>query len=223
MSVLETFTGDEILKILSEIEVDTEYESASDNEANIATVTCEIGDVSFYMFLIHNEPFFEGFRLFSFRYTDDQPFQYASAFNETRRIGRVMVDIDDDGLIAIDEDGDATLKLIADISFAGGVTKDHVRFMLQMWIEDLIDFNEEFFDNEDEEEIIDVPELQNLPAVTLQVQITACLSGGRSMTAREMSRVLEVDRHDINSILYKERNRFEHDGEQPPRWSLKKA
>ncbi len=209
--------------ILSDIEVETEYEAASDNEDNIATIECHVGEVSFYMFLIHNEPFFEGFRLFSFRYINEHPFQYASAFNEARRIGRVTVDIDDDGLIAIDDDGDATLKLIADVSFAGGVTKEHVRFMLQMWIEDLLDFNEAYIDDDGEEEIIEIPELQNLPAVTLQVQITACLSGGRSMTAREMSRVLEVDRHDINSILYKERNRFEHDGEQPPRWSLKKS
>jgi hypothetical protein len=36
-----------------------------------------------------------------------------------------------------------------------------------------------------------------------------------------MGRILEADRRVINSILYKERDRFENDGAQPPRWSLK--
>lgn len=222
MSSYESFTVDEILKMLAEIEVDAALESPSENESDIPTIVCEIGELAFYLFLVHNEPFFEGFRLFSFRYLDDHPFEYASVFNETRRLARAAVDIDDDGRILVDEDGDATIKLLADISFAGGVTREHVQFILQMWIEDLIDLHELSW-NDDESEVPDVPELRNLPAVTLQVQITACLSGGRSMTAREMSRLLEADRHDINSILYKERDRFEHNGEQPPRWSLKKS
>jgi hypothetical protein len=221
MSVLETFTADELLEILNEMGVEASFEPASENDVGVATIDCKICDWMFFIFLMYNDPFYEGFKLFAIRFDLDNPLIFANAFNDARRISRVSVDTDDDGLIVVDEDGLTNTNLLADVSFAGGVTKDHVRFMLQMWIEDLLDFNEEYLDDEDEE-IFEVPELQNLLAVTLQVQITACLSGGRSMTAREMSLVLEVDRHDINSILYKERNRFEHNGEQPPRWSLKK-
>jgi|LauGreDrversion4_2_1035121.scaffolds.fasta_scaffold119681_2 hypothetical protein len=222
MSIYETYTAEEIIEILTDLDIDANFESASENEVNVATIDCEVGPFLFFIFLMYNEPFFEGFKLFSVRFDVDYPFVFANAFNESKRIARVSVEADEEGEPRLDEDGMSTTNLLADVSFAGGVTKDHVRFLLQLWIEDLLDFNEVSLED-DEEEIIEVPELQNLPAVTLQVQITACLSGGRSMTAREMSRVLEVDRHDLNSILYKERNRFEHNGEQPPRWSLKKS
>jgi len=111
---------------------------------------------------------------------------------------------------------------LSEVYFAGGVSKDHVKFSIQMWLEDMIDFHELVFEDENEEDELPlVPELQNLPPATLLVQITACLSGERSMTSREMGRILEADRRVINSILYKERDRFENDGAQPPRWSLK--
>lgn len=223
MSVLETFTADELLEILNDIGVEASFESMSENEVGVATIDCEIGELMFFMFLMYSDPFYEGFKLFSIRFDVDDPLIFANTFNDARHISRVSVDTDDDGLIVVDEDGSTNTNLSADVSFAGGVTKDHVRFVLQLWIEDLLDFNEVSLDDEDEDELVEIPELHDLPVVTLPEQITACLSGGRSMTAREMSRTLEVDRHDVNSILYKERNRFEHNGEQPPRWSIKKS
>jgi hypothetical protein len=220
MATHETYTANEIMDILTELNVDVSYTPAEDDEFNVATINCELGEIDFFCFLVVNSPFFEGLRLHSFRLGGDNPIRFVNEFNEEMRTARASVKFDNEGLIEVDEDGDAFMHAQADIHFAGGVTKEHVQFMFEMWIEDLVDFHEITFDDE-EEEPTHVPELGILGDTTLLVRITACLGGGRSMTAREMARLLENDRHIINSILYKERKRFVNDGAQPPRWSLR--
>ena len=142
--------------------------------------------------------------------------------DEPLRVSRASVRMDEDGLVELDETSELRVMAFSEVYFAGGVSKDHVKFSIQMWLEDMNDFHELVFEDDNEEdELPIVPELENLPPAPLLVQITACLNGERSMTSREMGRILEADRHVINSILYKERDRFENDGAQPPRWSLK--
>jgi Putative bacterial sensory transduction regulator len=222
MSTNEAYTANEIMDILTELGVEVSYTSAEDDEFNIATIDCEIDPINFFCFLVVNGPFFEGIKLHSFGFRADNPIQFVNDFNKEMRIARASLKFDEDGLIEPDENGEASMHAQADLHFAGGVTKDHVRFMFEMWIEDLIDFHEITIDEEsDEEEPVKIRGLSVVANATLQVQITACLSDGRSMTSREISRLLDTDRHIINSILYKERNRFVNDGGQPPSWSLR--
>jgi len=223
MSINETFTANEIMEILTDIGVEVTYESAVDNGLNFATIDCAIGPVEFWCHLMVNEPFFESFQMCSLKLDTDNPFAFVNKYNdEPLRVSRASVRMDEDGLAELDETSQTRVMALSEVYFAGGVSKDHVKFSIQMWLEDMIDFHELVFEDENEEDELPlVPELQNLPPATLLVQITACLSGERSMTSREMGRILEADRRVINSILYKERDRFENDGAQPPRWSLK--
>lgn len=210
------------MEILSDIGVDVSLEPAEENDPQIASISCEIGAIVFWCYLLMQEPFFESIKLYSARFDADNPLIFANEFNNGIRTARATVVIDEDGLIKIDGDGDSSMMAQADVHFAGGVTKEHMKFVLEMWIEDLFDFHEIASDeDEDEDELQEVPELEDLVDVTVLVQITACLSGERLMTSREIARLLEVDRQLVNSVLYKERDRFENDGEQPPRWSLK--
>lgn len=215
----ETYTAIEIMDILQELDVEVSFESSEENEFNLANIDCALGPLDFSCLLVINEPFFEGIKLYSHRFNVDNPFRFANEFNDAFRTARASVELDSDGLIVIDEDGDTTVRANADIYFAGGVTKEHVRFMFEMWIEDLVDFHEISFEDV-EEEVREIPALQTLENATLQDQIFACLTGGYSMTAREIAQILDKDRHIVNSVLYKERKRFKNDGSQPPRWSL---
>jgi hypothetical protein len=220
MSTNESFTSSELLEILESIGVDTRFESATESEIQVANIECEIGPLLFWVTLFIDEPFFEGFQLFSVRGDVENPFVFAMNFNNVPRIARVAVEIDDEELIFVDDEGETTTKALADVRFAGGVTKEHIRFLLEMWIEDLIDFHELVLDDDDDDNQ-QVPELRELATASLLDQIVACLSGAQSMTSREIAKLLDNDRHVINSILYKERDRFVHDAAQPPRWSLK--
>jgi hypothetical protein len=224
VQTFETFTQEELTSILNDLDVDTNYVSVVDRESGMATIECELDPISFSCFLIGNEPFFEGMILYSPRYVTDSPVTFINKHNEELRLGRAAVRTDDDDLIEIDEDGDICIYAQSDFYFAGGITKEHLRFKLGLWIEDLIDFHEIVLTDDEEtedSEEVPVPELSNTPTPTLLDQIEACLSGGRSMTAKEIGQLLEKDRHELNPVLYKATDKFEKTKDQPPRWSLK--
>jgi len=221
MTSKEVFTTQEIIEILEEIGLNGEYKSAAEGGTELGIISCESALVPFWIILLFNEPFCEGFKLFSVRHDVYKPFVFANDFNDSTHVARVSVDESDEALTRLSEENFGTIYALSDIRFAGGVTREHLKFLLQMWNEDLADFAE-IFRGDNKAEFISIPELANLPQTTLQVQITACLGDGRTMTSREIGQVLDIDRQVINSILYKEKNRFIHDANQPPRWTLKR-
>jgi hypothetical protein len=221
MSTNEAFTSGEIMDVLTDIGVEVTFESADENEARVATIDCGFGPFEFWCFLIIREPFFEGLRLQAERFNVQDPVRFATDFNNEIRVARAVVVLDSDGLVMTDEDGAATVNVQADLYFAGGITKEHMKFIIEMWIEDLVDFYEIVLEEDDDNDSKNLSELREFATASLLDQIVACLSGAQSMTSREIAKLLDNDRHVINSILYKERDRFVHDAAQPPRWSLK--
>ncbi len=221
MSIIETFTANEIMDILIDIGVEVSFESAEQNVISIPTIKCEFGQVSFWCTLLLREPFFEACGLYAFTYKSDNPFVFANQFSEGLRIARAVVDLDDDGLVEVDEDGDVLIVARAELRFNGGITRDHLRFLMEMWIEDLFDFYELELDIEDDEASTGVEENTETSPVSLLDQVMACLSDGKKFSAREISRLLGADRQMVNPILYRHRETFERDNQQPPHWSLR--
>lgn len=239
MSTYEQFTSDEIVSILQEMEIDVRFESQAENEFGLTSLECEVGPINFWCWLTTDEPFFEGMSLYSSRFEDDNPLAYVNGFNNVKHVSRAGVATDDEGLIVLDEDGDAIVTVRAEILFAGGVTKAHVRYLLFLWLEDLVDFHELELSEEaaseseahgletnesgknvvaDEEPLKSNDGLQSGPLVEM---IVACLSAGPAKTAREIKDALGSDRHLINRVLYKHRDTFQKTSSQPPLWSLK--
>ena len=223
MQSLENFTIDELVIILNGLDIDSILGPESKDESDL-NLRCCIGPLSFGMYMNGDAPFFDGFNLIASRFVRESPFLFLNKYNGGNRVSRASVGIDDDGLIKLDDDDEMCIYAIKNVFFAGGVTKEHLIFQLCMWLEDLIDFNEIVLDEEEYEEhdATIIPELNDLPGTTLLSQILACLSCGRSMTSREIGKLLEIDRHAINPILYKETKRFSYNQDQPPLWSLKK-
>lgn len=224
MSTFETFTVEEIMEIMFEVGFEVRLETAAENEHELTTIECEIGPLSFICWLLRDEPFFESLTLFSNRGILETPFLFVNEFNTGQRVSRAVCAFEEDGSLSEDDEEGVIISLESNVHFAGGITKEHLRFHLYLWLEDLVDFEQLEFDedeNEDDEELPLVPEIENLEKATLLVLITACLSGDRALTAREIGRMLDMDRQSINPVLYKERERFAKTNDQPPVWSLK--
>jgi hypothetical protein len=222
MSNQDTFTVEEIIELIKGVDVDVLAQSETSNEDEFVLLECEIGPINFACALHIRGPFFEYLSLMAFRYDIEDCFVFANEFNGGTRISNVSMELDADGNPVKDEDGETSLCAKFWIPFAGGVSKDHIRYLLEMWIEELVDFYEIDLETDESVEEIDVeipqsPEFLELP---LAERITAYLSLNPSRTAREMGKVLGFDRHEINSLLYKHRGRFVKSGEQPPRWSV---
>ena len=220
MSNSEMFTANEIMDILTEAGVGVSYESASESESNIAVIECEIGQVCFTCTLIFSEPFFEGCFLSASTYRSDNPFVFANQFSDALRIARGVVVLDEDGIMLVDEDGEVLVFANAQILFGGGISREHLRFLFEMWLEDLFDFYELGFEDEVATEVVSrAPDSSH---ETFKDLIVSCLTDGQSLSAREISRLLGVDRQSINPILYRERDMFARDDQQPPCWVLKR-
>ena len=147
------------------------------------------------------------------------PFKIANQFNEGAAFTKAIVEVDDDGNPEVDDDGDFQVKFESWISFSGGITTQHLELLIDMWIlemSDLIDEEDEDIEIEQFSEIeTDVRELD------IAGQIEWVLEDGISRTARELADRLIVDRHSINSALYRNSDFFNREGGQPPRWNLK--
>lgn len=210
------------MDLFKELDCDVFFRSQSDSEIGVATIQCELGPIEFTCVLLLDEPFFECLALFAFRNDVENCLQFANELTRSNRYSHAVVHLDSEGVPEINDGGDITVEAAMNIPFDGGVSREHVRYLLEMWIEELVDFYEIDLETDESVEQIDVeipqsPEFLEMP---LAERITAYLSLNPSRTAREMGKVLGFDRQEINRVLYKHRDRFVKSDGQPPRWSL---
>lgn len=181
------------------------------------SLECEFGEWNFTCRLLRNAPFFELLVFEASVYVATSPFEFANLFNNGAAFTKAIVEVDDDGDPEIDDDGDFQVKFESWVSFSGGITVQHLELLIDMWIiemSDLLDVDDE--DVEDEQ----FPEIEgDVRELDISGQIEWVLEDGISRTARELSDRLFVDRHTINSALYKNSDLFIREGGQPPRWS----
>lgn len=222
MNTQETFTSEEIMDLFKELDCDVLFQSQFDSPVDVASIQCELGPIEFKCVLLLNEPFFEHVCLFAFRYDVVNPLQFANEFTRSKRFSHAVVHLDSEGIPEIDDEGDNTVEVSMNIPFVGGVTRGHVWNLLELWIEELIDFFEIDLGLDDDSALeIDVPQSPEFLELPLVERIAVYLSLNSDRTARELSKVLGFDRHEINRVLYKHRDRFVKSSEQPPRWSMK--
>jgi hypothetical protein len=219
----ETFTVDEILEILSELDVDVVHTSEPDNETASVTIECEIGPIDFFCNLHSQSPFFDLLSLRAIRFDVENCYVFVNKYNNNFPMSHAAVRTDDDGVALVDEDAEISVKAECFIHFAGGVTKEHVRYLLEIWIEELVDFYEIELqlDDLDDEIVIEIPQSPEFLEMTLLERISVFLSLNSAKTAREMGKILGFDRQEINRVLYKHRDRFVKNKSQPPQWNLK--
>jgi hypothetical protein len=227
MSTFETFTEKELLEVFAEICDEISYE-IEDHEIFVShSVTCTVGEIQFSCYLNYGEPLFEQLSLLAPRTVPGDPYKFCNNFNLRGGVTRAFVneydpedELDDPSFY----DGPNVMARLF-INFGTGVTLDYIMFMLFMWLEDLNDFyeleQEENSTSSDSELEVEVPQSPEFLEMPLLERLAVYLSLNSNRTAREMSRVLKLDRHEINSVLYKHRDRFVKNKLQPPQWNLK--
>jgi hypothetical protein len=223
MSALETFTAEEITSILNELGVTVEYDAESDEYE----MDCEFGEISFYGFLLTQEPFFEEITLKAGTWISENPYEFVNSYNSSKRVSTAFVVVDENGLLERNDDGQVFVIASFTASFVGGITRNHLEFLMSIWIEDLFDLNQiQSEDDEDDLDSIDslkIPDDLSVAAGTLEERITALLEIGGAKSAREISRALKVDKQTVNRTLYKNRSVFIKSADQPPIWTVHEA
>ena len=216
MEIRESFTVTEIEEILNSLDIETEVEPY-DAELMCLVVACESGDLTFNCILEYQEPFFEMVGFIATRESLDNPSAFVNEFNQNHRFSSAHsiydseFDDDDDGFYS-------TLK--SWIPFAGGIAVEHLTILIELWIDDLCEFME--INPLSDEESLDFPEMTpSVAELDVAAQIAWALGDHISRTARELAEFLMLDKHTVNSALYKNSDLFVREGGQPPRWNRK--
>ena len=227
MSSFETFTAEEITSVFEEIGLEVECIVDEESEFSFGgtRLICGLGGIEFTCFLMGEEPFFDGLSLLSSRTAPPNPFYFCNRFNSGPGVTRAFQPepMDDEDDLGVDENGRMELLARLFIHFGGGVTKEHLEFLIYMWIEDLYSFNEiEDEEDEDEEITIDfeIPDNLSVAAIPLIERISAYLELRGATDARGIAKSLRVNKQKVNGILYRNLKTFEKSSHQPPIWSL---
>lgn len=223
MATFETFTAEEIISILRNLEITTDHISAIDDEDEMETLVCELGEINFFGFLLPQEPFFEEISLRAVTWVYENPYEFVNQFNSEKRASTAFVVVNDDGLLKRDEEGQCLVITRLPLSFVGGVTKAHLEFMLSIWIEDLFDFFqiESEVDESEEQILLNTPNDLSEIGTSLVERISVFLELNGERAARDIARALKVDKQKVNRILYRNLKTFLKSSSQPPMWSIR--
>jgi hypothetical protein len=239
MSTFESFTEDEIVQVFSLACDEITIEYPEEDEYGGPSLFCKAGEISFICYLEGEEPFFNQLNLRATRFIPVDPYKFCNRHNQGPGFSRAFVteyddvwDEDDDllffnddveELILNEKKTNAMVRLF--IPFGTGLTQEYILFLLYMWIEELSEFFEINSGDDDldldMEAGVEVPQSPEFLELSLVERVSVYLSLNSDRTAREMSKVLGFDRHEINSVLYKHRDRFVKNKSQPPQWNLK--
>lgn len=217
MNAQESLTRSELKEIFSEVVSTSEPDDVNPSDEGDHYFMCEAGPVVFGCFFPSSGPFHRQVILVSFTSITENPFEFNNSFNSRSYVARSYVELDDDGTIPQDDDGEFTVKAEFVIPFMGTITADHLKFLLRMWVEDLYVFFQVEAESEDEE----LDEAETPSDEDVIELITGILLARPNRTAREIARELSVPKNDINRTLYGSLEVFSQDGGQPPRWSLR--
>lgn len=226
MSAFETFTAEEITSIFEEICSEVQFIKAEETDEEVAgsRLFCDVGGIEFSCFFLGEDPFFNGLSLLSARSAPPNPLHFCNSFNTGPGVSRAfrLNPFDDEDDIGVDENGRMLLYARLFIYFDGGITKEHIEFLIYMWIEDLYTFNE--IDDDDDEDVIDVDIPDSLSGVGIPLieRIAAFLEIRATATAREIAKAMRVDKQKVNGVLYRNLQTFSKSTDQPPHWSVKK-
>lgn len=217
MEARESFTGEEISSIIESLGFETTTNDPIDDD-DAWVIQCEQEDVQFSC-IMRPHGIVERLILVSSRFLTENAFKFVNQFNSIHAASGAYVLLDDDGHVTLDSDGDPTVAIRMLITFDGGVSASHLEFLFATWIEDLLDFFE--IDAEDAFPESELPEMvDEVREMTVSEQVEWVLSDSVSRSAREIADHLMLDKHEVNSALYKDKSKFHRDGGQPPRWTL---
>jgi hypothetical protein len=219
MELHSSFSIEELTAIFERMGIDTSFVKEEIEGRQFWSLDCEFGDWSFSCRLFRDAPFFELAVFEASVYVATSPFKFANQFNEGAAFTKAIVEVDDDGNPEVDDDGDFQVKFESWISFSGGITTQHLELLIDMWILEMSDLIDED-DGDDDIEVEQFSEIEtDVRELDIAGQIEWVLEDGISRTARELADRLFVDRHTINSTLYKHSELFVREGGQPPRWN----
>ena len=213
MSPLKSsFTAEELADAVRTFDV--EVSVTEDLSAAIShTIDCNIGDFEFGIWPRDHGPFFEEALMVGMIATDENPIEWALAWNSDYHWSTGVAQTDEVGALVTNDQGEFILTIRRRIGFYGGVSDDALRSWIGQFILEFLTFvgleEEDDSTVESSDSIIDLPE-----ALVAELELRS------PQTARELARSVNASKSEVNAILYGRPDLFSRKHENPPLWSL---
>lgn len=224
MTAGNTFTMSEIIAVLEDLDIEIEIDPDDDGSRNLS---CRSGLLEWTVIFREEGPAYTDMCVFHMRTVESNPTMFVNSFN-LKHYSTCAVIGEDDGQFVL-EDGEFIIYLRQVVDFYGSADPEILRYRIFCWMDALTDFLEisEEGDNDDatggdliEFDVEYWEALISGEARPLEVVISELLAQKGSLTARQISRSIEKDRHAVNRTLYTNSSLFKKDSSQPPRWTL---
>ncbi len=218
---METFTAEEIAKIVHELGLPAEIEVDEDGFVCIEVVT---DDLEWTIYLGDNGPFFGSIALGALKLINEDPLAYANNWNRKHIAPVVVFDNPATESPIVDEDGKVLVQLHWRNYFWGSVSKEYLSNNIASFHEDVCEFlglDETDAEDDDDKDDKSVPVRGEHDPIDRLLQIQLELRLRAPQSSRELARSLKTTKYEVNNVLYHQPELFEKEGTSPPMWSNK--
>lgn len=215
---METYTAEEILEIVHDLDLPGEIIVDDDQDVYIHI---EFEEFSWRVQLGSDGPFFQSMSLIAAQTEAQISLSYLNLWNQNHHISTayVLSDEDTNGFF-VNESDEYVTAIKSFISFFGSLSKENIAFTIYGFQDDAC----EFFGIQTEEKISEVhapnetPDGTPIPLIE-QIQLELALNAPQS--ARSLAKSLNASKYEVNSTIYRNSELFEQEGTTPPLWTNK--
>jgi hypothetical protein len=215
---METYTAEEILEIVHDLDLPGEIIIDDDQDVYIEI---EFEEFNWRVQLGGDSPFFNHMTLFTYKRASQIPHFETHTWNRDHASSTSFILIDSEtSEYTIAEPNEFVSVLKCFVSFAGQISVESISFSIYCFHDDVC----EFFGIQTEDETAEMhapnenPDGTPIPLIE-QIQLELALNSPQS--ARSIAKSLNASKYEVNSTLYRNIEMFEKEGTSPPIWTNK--
>ena len=215
---METYTAEEILEIVHELDLPGEITIDDDQDT---LIVIESEDFKWQIALGGDGPFHGSIRMFAVQ--TDPKFNHSHSNNWNQDHGSstmLYLTNEESNDFSLTEENEFIVVLKSFLPFFGSMSKEAISFAVYCFHDDVC----EFYGIQTEDETSDVhapnetPDGEPIPLIE-QIQLELALNAPQS--ARGIAKSLNTSKYEVNSTLYRHIDMFQKEGTSPPFWSNK--
>ena len=215
---METYTAEEILEIVHDLDLPGEIKIDEDQEK---LIVIESEEFKWHIALGGDGPFHSSIRMFAVQTDPIINHSHSNNWNQDHGSSTLLYLINEESNdFSLTEENEFIIVLKSFLPFFGSMSIEAISFAIYCFHDDVC----EFYGIQTEDETSDVhapnetPDGEPIPLIE-QIQLELALNAPQS--ARGIAKSLNTTKYEVNSTLYRHIDMFQKEGTSPPFWSNK--
>ena len=213
---METYTAEEILEIVHDLDLPGEITIDDDQDT---LIVIEFEEFQWQIALGGDAPFHSSIRMFAVKTDPIISHPAANDWNQEHGLSTMLYLTNDETQdFSLTEENDFIVVLKSFIPFFGSMSKEAISFAIYCFHDDVCEFyGIQTEDGASEEHAPN--ETPDGEPISLIEQIQLELTLNPSQSARVIAKSLNTTKYEVNSTIYRHVEMFDKEGTSPPLWS----